>query len=139
LATLHDRNKQQINIFIFSFLFVGQAQYLEVVLREAHSHPAVQGIIMFVGPAQAGFANTLLADENFQNTPSGDVVDKLINEWGTGPKIAISDSNGIVDISLHHGDYDVTVTHPLTQYSKKLNVRVRKGFSQENIHVKMHA
>ncbi|WJX14885.1 endo-1,4-beta-xylanase [Trifolium repens] len=116
-----------------------QAQYLEVVLREAYSHPAVQGIIMFVGPAQAGFANTLLADENFQNTPSGDVVDKLINEWGTGPKIGISDSNGIVDISLHHGDYDVTVTHPLTQYSKKLNVRVRKGFSQENIHVKMHA
>ncbi|XP_045786627.1 endo-1,4-beta-xylanase 5-like isoform X2 [Trifolium pratense] len=116
-----------------------QAQYLEEILREAFSHPAVQGIIMFVGPAQAGFRGTVLADAKFQNTPSGDVVDKLINEWGTGPKIAIADSKGIVDISLHHGDYDVTVTHPLTQYSKKLNVSVRKGFSPDTIHVKMHA
>ncbi|PNX75545.1 endo-1,4-beta-xylanase A-like protein, partial [Trifolium pratense] len=63
-----------------------QAQYLEDILRESYSHPAVQGIIMFQGPAQAGFVYTLLADANFKNTPSGDVVDKLINEWGTGPK-----------------------------------------------------
>ncbi|GAU14979.1 hypothetical protein TSUD_47740 [Trifolium subterraneum] len=115
------------------------AQYLEEILREGYSHPAVQGIIMFAGPAQAGFVSKLLADANFENTPSGNVVDKLINEWGTGPKIAIADSKGIVDISLHHGDYDITITHPLTQYSKKLNVSVRQGFSPDTIHVKMHA
>ncbi|XP_045786649.1 endo-1,4-beta-xylanase 5-like [Trifolium pratense] len=115
-----------------------QAQYLEDILRESYSHPAVQGIIMFQGPAQAGFVYTLLADANFKNTPSGDVVDKLINEWGTGPKTAIADSRGIVDISLHHGDYDVTVTHPLIQYSKKLKISVRKEFSPDTMHVKMH-
>jgi hypothetical protein len=121
-------------------MFVGQAEYFEEILREGYSHPAVQGIVMFVGPEQAGFnSSTLLADANFQNTPAGDVVDTLIREWGTGPHTAIADSRGIIDISLHHGDYDVTVTHPLTQYSKTLNVSVRKGFSPDTIHVKMHA
>ncbi|CAJ2630413.1 unnamed protein product [Trifolium pratense] len=116
-----------------------QAEYFEEILREGYSHPAVQGIVMFVGPEQAGFNSTLLADANFKNTPTGDVVDKLIREWGTGPYTAIADSRGIIDISLHHGDYDVTVTHPLTQYSKTLNINVRKGFSLDTIHVKMHA
>jgi hypothetical protein len=77
---------------------------------------------MVVGPAQAGFINTQLADTNFKNTPTGDVVDKLIGERGTGTHTAISDNRGIVDISLHHGDYDVTVTHPLIQNSKKRNI-----------------
>ena len=94
---------------------------------------------MFVGQAQAGFINAQLADANFQNTPTGDVVDKLIGKWGTGTHTAIADSRGIIDISLHRGDYDVTVTHPLIQYSRKLNISVRKGFSPETIHVKMHA
>ncbi|XP_058739107.1 endo-1,4-beta-xylanase 5-like [Vicia villosa] len=116
-----------------------QAVYFEQILREGFSHPAVQGIVMFVGPKQAGFNSTLLADANFKNTAAGDVVDKLIREWGTGPQTAIADSRGIIDISLHHGDYDVTVTHPLTQYSKTMNISVRKGFSLETVHVKMHA
>ncbi|WJX21148.1 endo-1,4-beta-xylanase [Trifolium repens] len=116
-----------------------QAEYFEEILREGYSHPAVQGIVMFVGPKPAGFDVTLLTDENFQNTPTGDVVDKLIREWGTGPHTAIADSRGIIDITLHHGDYDVTVTHPLTQYSKTLNINVRKGFSPDTILVKMHA
>ncbi|WJX14888.1 endo-1,4-beta-xylanase [Trifolium repens] len=119
-----------------------QAEYFEAILREGYSHRAVEGgigIIMFAGPAQAGFNTTLLANANFQTTPTGQVVDNLIYEWGTGPKTAIADSRGVVDISLHHGDYDVIVTYPLTQYSKKLNISVRKGFSHENIHVKMHA
>ncbi|XP_058773666.1 endo-1,4-beta-xylanase 5-like [Vicia villosa] len=116
-----------------------QAEHLEEILREGYSHPSVQGIIMFVGPAQAGFTSTPLADENFLNTPIGDAMDKLISEWGTGTQTVIADRRGIVDISLHHGDYDITVTHPLTQSSKKLNISVGKAFSQEIIHVKMQA
>ncbi|KAK7357589.1 hypothetical protein VNO80_16882 [Phaseolus coccineus] len=114
-----------------------QAEYLEEVLREAYSHPAVDGIIMFSGPAQAGFNTTTLADENFRNTPAGDVVDKVIQEWGTGPKIAAADGRGIVDISLHHGDYDVTVTHPLIHSPITMNLSVKEDFSLETIHVKM--
>lgn len=120
-------------------MFVGQAQYFEEVLREAYSHPSVQGIIIFAGPEQAGFYGTLLADRNFQNTLTGNVVDKLINEWRTEPQKAIADSRGIVDISLHHGEYDVIVTNPLTHHSKTMNISVRKGFSMETFQVKMHA
>ncbi|TKY51040.1 Endo-1,4-beta-xylanase C [Spatholobus suberectus] len=116
-----------------------QAEYLEEVLREGYSHPAVEGIIMFSGPAQAGFNATTLADESFKNTPAGDVVDRLIDEWGTGPQIATADDRGFVDLSLHHGDYDVTVTHPLTHSSITMNLRVKKDFSPETIHVKMRA
>ncbi|KAK7280255.1 hypothetical protein RJT34_25317 [Clitoria ternatea] len=119
--------------------YPNQAEYLEEVLREAYSHPAVKGIIMFAGPAIAGFNETTLADENFRSTPTGDVVDKLIYEWGTGPSNATSDNRGFVDISLHHGDYDVTVIHPQIHSSKTLNLSVRKDFSHETIHVKMHA
>jgi hypothetical protein len=71
--------KQKMIIF-FLFLCVGQAMYFEEILREAYSHPAVEGIIMFVGPTQAGFIKTQLADANFKNTPTGDVVVKLIGE-----------------------------------------------------------
>ncbi|KAK7390979.1 hypothetical protein VNO78_19238 [Psophocarpus tetragonolobus] len=116
-----------------------QAEYLEEVLREAYSHPAVEGIIMFSGPAQAGFNATTLADENFKNTPAGDVVDKLIHEWGSGPNIATADHRGFVDISLHNGEYDVIVTHPLIHSPITFNLSVKKDFSLETIHVKMHA
>ncbi|CAJ1977330.1 unnamed protein product [Sphenostylis stenocarpa] len=101
------------------------------VLREGYSHPAVAGIIIFAGPEQAGFAQTTLVDQNFKNTPAGDLVDKLIKEWGTGPKIATADGRGIVEISLHHGDYDVTVTHPLIHSPIKLNLTIGKGRSKK--------
>ncbi|XP_057427478.1 endo-1,4-beta-xylanase 5-like [Lotus japonicus] len=116
-----------------------QEDYFDWILREGYAHPAVQGIIMFMGPVQAGFKKAPLADENFKNTPIGDVVDMLIREWGTGPHEAKADSRGIVDISLHHGDYDVIVTHPQKQISKTLNLSVRKGSPQQTIQVKMHA
>ncbi|XP_027364759.1 endo-1,4-beta-xylanase 5-like [Abrus precatorius] len=115
------------------------AEYFEEILREGYSHPSVNGIIMFAGPSQAGFNNTPLADENFKSTAAGDVVDKLIAEWGIiRPHFATADSRGFVDVSLHHGDYDVTVTHPLTHTSETLKLSVRKDFSLETIHVKMH-
>ncbi|CAB4290702.1 unnamed protein product [Prunus armeniaca] len=59
----------------------GHAQYLEEILRVGFSHPAVEEIIMFVGPLAAGFNVTTLADKNLKNTPAGDVVDKLLDEW----------------------------------------------------------
>ncbi|KAG5153000.1 hypothetical protein JHK84_029472 [Glycine max] len=103
-----------------------QAEYLEEILREAYSHPAVEGIIMFSGPAQAGFNATTLADETFKNTPAGDVVDKLIQEWGTRPNIATADNRGIVDISLHHGDYDCLAEPERAQYGG--GIIVNPGF-----------
>ncbi|KAI4298569.1 hypothetical protein L6164_032114 [Bauhinia variegata] len=114
-----------------------QAQYLEEILREAYAHPAVDGIIAFAGPAIAGFNETTLVDENFQNTPAGDVVDMLINEWKYEPREATADSRGYVDVSLYHGDYDVTVMHPITNSSKTVNLSVSKDVPQESITVKI--
>ncbi|KAF3435563.1 hypothetical protein FNV43_RR22652 [Rhamnella rubrinervis] len=89
-----------------------QAEYLEEILREGYSHPAVKGIIMFAGPEIAGFNVTTLADNDFKNTPAGDVVDKLIEEWKSSAAEIITDGDGLVGVSLFHGDYDVSVKHP---------------------------
>ncbi|XP_016650434.1 PREDICTED: LOW QUALITY PROTEIN: endo-1,4-beta-xylanase F1-like [Prunus mume] len=81
-----------------------QAQYLEEIPREGFSHPAVEGIIMFVDPLAAGFNVTTLADKNFKNTPAGDVVDKLLDEWKFGTQETTTDDEGFTNISLFHGD-----------------------------------
>ncbi|KAI4295770.1 hypothetical protein L6164_035780 [Bauhinia variegata] len=114
-----------------------QEQYLEEILREAYSHPAVHGIITFSGPAMAGFNETTLVDENFLNTPAGEVVDKLIDEWKFKPQEAKVDNKGYVDVLLFHGDYDVTVMHPVTNSSKTVSLSVSKDVPQETI-VKIH-
>ncbi|OEL15145.1 hypothetical protein BAE44_0023837 [Dichanthelium oligosanthes] len=53
-----------------------------------------------------------LTDNNFRNLPVGDVVDKLIAEWNTHPKVATADANGVVKLDLVEGQYNFTVTHP---------------------------
>ncbi|EXC41981.1 putative endo-1,4-beta-xylanase C [Morus notabilis] len=103
--------------------FPGNAQYLEEILREGYSHPAVQGIIMFAGPELAGFNVTTLADINFENTPAGYVVDELIQEWNSGTLETRTDNKGFIDLSLFHGDYGVTVKHPLTNSSATMSLR----------------
>ncbi|XP_028767204.1 endo-1,4-beta-xylanase 5-like isoform X4 [Neltuma alba] len=112
-----------------------QADHVEEILREAYAHPAVEGIITFSGPAIAGFKDMQLVDENFHNTPVGDVVDKLLNEWKSGSVQAKADSRGFVDVSLFHGDYDVTVIHPVIKSSKTLNLSVKKQAPQEIVQI----
>ncbi|EXB41827.1 hypothetical protein L484_005052 [Morus notabilis] len=114
---------------------ISKAQYLEEILREGYSHPAVQGIIMFAGPELAGFNVTTLADINFENTPAGYVVDELIQEWNSGTLETRTDNKGFIDLSLFHGDYGVTVKHPLTNSSATMSLRVTKDKPQSNIHV----
>ena len=114
---------------------VEQEEYLEEILREAYAHPAVEGIITFSGPAIAGFKDMQLVDWNFHNTPAGDVVDKLLNEWKTGSVQVKTDSKGFVDVSLFHGDYDVTVIHPVTKSSSTTNLSVKKQTPQDIVQV----
>ncbi|BFG42073.1 hypothetical protein CerSpe_283470 [Prunus speciosa] len=104
-----------------------QAQYLEEVLREGYSHPAVKGIIMFVGPLAAGFNVTTLADENFKNTPSGDVVDKLIDEWNSGTQEITTDDQGFIELSLFHGDYEITAENHITNSSATVSLSVTQA------------
>ncbi|EEF29963.1 hydrolase, hydrolyzing O-glycosyl compounds, putative [Ricinus communis] len=112
-----------------------QANYFEQILREGYSHPAVKGIIIFGGPRIAGFNVTTLGDEDFKNTPAGDVVDKLIEEWKTGNLELVTDSKGFAEVSLFHGDYELTVKHPRSNFSTTLSYKVEEEKFQETINL----
>ncbi|XP_054823057.1 endo-1,4-beta-xylanase 5-like [Prosopis cineraria] len=91
-----------------------QAQYLEQILREIHSHPNVQGIMLWTAWSPSGCYRMCLTDNNFKNLPTGDVVDKLLREWGFNTKLkGTTDANGLFEANLFHGDYQVKVTHPV--------------------------
>lgn len=54
-----------------------------------------------------------LTDNNFNNLPTGDVVDKLLKEWGIkGSITATTDANGFFEASLFHGEYEMQISHP---------------------------
>ncbi|KAJ6905758.1 hypothetical protein NC652_023499 [Populus alba x Populus x berolinensis] len=108
-----------------------QAQYFESILREGYSHPAVKGIIIFAGPEVAGFSVITLADKDFKNTPSGNVVDKLIAEWKTGTLKVVADSQGFAEASLFQGDYNLIVKHPVTNLLTRLRFKAKEDKSQE--------
>ncbi|CAO2815885.1 unnamed protein product [Amaranthus hypochondriacus] len=84
-----------------------QASYFEQILREVHSHPGVEGIVIW-GPwsPQGKCYQMCLVNPNFENLPPGDVVDKLLGEWH-GDVVAATDAHGFVDISLFHGHYQL--------------------------------
>lgn len=87
-----------------------QAQYLEQILREAHSHPKISGIVIWSAWKPGGCYRMCLTDNNFRNLATGDVVDKLLHEWG-GRIAGTTDANGFFEASLFHGDYDVKIIH----------------------------
>ncbi|KAF8013932.1 hypothetical protein BT93_I1712 [Corymbia citriodora subsp. variegata] len=89
-----------------------QAKYLEQVLREGHAHPKINGIVMWTAWNSGGCYRMCLTDNNFRNLPTGDVVDKLLKEWGGGGQVlsGTTGPDGALEASLFHGDYQVTVT-----------------------------
>ncbi|XVE93511.1 hypothetical protein REPUB_Repub01dG0199100 [Reevesia pubescens] len=115
-----------------------QAQYLEDILCEAFSHPAVEGIIIFGGPEISGFVMTL-ADTEFATTPIGEVVDKLINEWKSGPRQLTANSRGLSEASLFHGDYKVKAYHPVTNASTIISFKLTKETEHSTIFLQIDA
>ncbi|OUZ99552.1 Glycoside hydrolase [Macleaya cordata] len=112
-----------------------QAQYLEEILREGYANPAVEGIVIWAGPKIDGCKRMCLTDYKYKNTKAGAVVDKLLKEWKLGKFEATTDSDGSLETALFHGEYDLTVTHPVTNSSRVLHFKVAKGVSEEIIHV----
>ncbi|KAI6701388.1 hypothetical protein NL676_015712 [Syzygium grande] len=57
-----------------------------------------------------------LTDNNFCNLATGEVVDKLLKEWGRGRGGQIlsgmTGPEGAFEASLFHGDYQATVAQP---------------------------
>ncbi|CAH8329622.1 unnamed protein product [Eruca vesicaria subsp. sativa] len=116
-----------------------QAKYMEEILREAYSHPAVEGIIIFAGPEVSGFDKLTLADKDFNNTETGDVIDKLLKEWqqkdSEVPNIFTVDAeNEEEDVSLLHGLYNVNVSHPqIKNLSTSLCLEVTKEMGERQV------
>jgi GH35 family endo-1,4-beta-xylanase len=102
-----------------------QAQHLEEVLREAYAHPAVQGIVLWSAWHPEGCYVMCLTDNNFGNLPQGDVVDRLIAEWRATPRGATTDAQGYFEAQLPHGEYKVTVSHPVLNSSVSRSVKIQ--------------
>ncbi|MCL7023727.1 hypothetical protein MKW94_003891, partial [Papaver nudicaule] len=114
-----------------------QAVVLEEILREGYSNPYVDGMIIFSGPYIDGCRRMCLTDPDYKSNEAGEVVDKLLKEWKSGEFEATTDANGYLHTSLFHGEYDVIVTHPVTNASKVMIFKVSKGNPDEIIHIKV--
>ncbi|KAB1207500.1 Endo-1,4-beta-xylanase F1 [Morella rubra] len=88
-----------------------QAIYLEQVLREGFSHPSVNGIMLWTALHPNGCYQMCLTDNNFQNLPAGDVVDKLLKEWQTGEVEGETDEHGSYSFYGFLGQYRVSVEY----------------------------
>ncbi|CAN0920752.1 Endo-1,4-beta-xylanase 5, partial [Linum grandiflorum] len=90
-----------------------QAGYLEKVLREGHGHPKVDGMVLWAAWKPQGCYRMCLTDNNFRNLATGDVVDKLLGEWG-GDSVVVgeTDEDGYLETTLFHGEYEVMISHP---------------------------
>lgn len=88
-----------------------QAIYLEQVLREGFSHPSVNGIMLWTALHPYGCYQMCLTDNDFNNLPSGDVVDKLLQEWQTGRVEGITDEHGSHSFYGFLGEYRIRVEY----------------------------
>ncbi|KAF5727827.1 hypothetical protein HS088_TW22G01524 [Tripterygium wilfordii] len=88
-----------------------QAVYLEQVLREGFSHPSVNGIMLWTALHPNGCYQMCLTDNDLQNLPAGDTVDKLLEEWETGDIAAQTDEHGSHSFLGFLGEYRVTVKY----------------------------
>ncbi|KAG8650629.1 hypothetical protein MANES_07G058900v8 [Manihot esculenta] len=114
-----------------------QANYLEQILREAHSHPKVAGIVIWAAWKPQGCYAMCLTDNNFKNLPTGDVVDKLLaGRFATKSVVGRTDGNGFFEASLIHGDYSVKIHHSSAENSslvQSLNVVSSIGTAKETL------
>ena len=88
-----------------------QAVYLEQVLREGFSHPSVSGIMLWTALHPNGCYQMCLTDNNLQNLPAGDVVDRLLKEWQTGEVTGHTDAHGSYSFYGFLGEYKVSVKY----------------------------
>ncbi|XP_023633722.1 uncharacterized protein LOC17880008 [Capsella rubella] len=100
-----------------------RAKYFEQVLREGHAHPYVKGMVIWTAYYPPSCYQMCLTDGNFRNLPTGDVVDKLLREWGGlgTQSTGVTNADGFFEASLFHGDYDLNISHPFTNSISSYN------------------
>ncbi|KAH9614717.1 hypothetical protein KSS87_014442, partial [Heliosperma pusillum] len=104
-----------------------QEYYLEDVLREGYSHPAVKGIVIWPTSPFSKECKMCLTDPSFKNTRNGDIVDKLIKLWRSEPLEMSANLQGFSEALLFHGDYEVIVRHPNTSSPTTLKLKVSEN------------
>jgi GH35 family endo-1,4-beta-xylanase len=89
------------------------ADKLELVYRTAYSHPAVEGIMMWVFWAGASWRgpNGGLAHRDWTLNEAGRRFEALMAEWST-TAAGRTDSTGAFAFHGYHGDYAVTLKDP---------------------------
>ncbi|XP_010431685.1 PREDICTED: uncharacterized protein LOC104716033 [Camelina sativa] len=112
-----------------------RAKYFEQVLREGHAHPKVRGIVMWTGYSPRGCYRMCLTDGNFRNLPTGDVVDRLIREWGgfRSQTTGVTDANGFFEASLFQGDYVLNISQPFTRSKASYNFTLTPNDSSSSV------
>ena len=113
-----------------------QVIYLEEILRESFSHEAVKAMIIWTGASIDGCDVMCMTDENLVNTPIGDLIDGLMEEWRTGEIEVVADLNGISEVSVFNGGYEVKVVDPVSNGSSCVSFKVDK-VSNKNVHVQI--
>ncbi|CAI9104261.1 OLC1v1002896C1 [Oldenlandia corymbosa var. corymbosa] len=121
-----------------------QARYLNQTMKELHSHPAVNAIVLWTAWSPSGCYEMCLTDNTFKNLPAGDVVDKILGEWKMLDGLTgTTDANGYFETSLHHGDYQVQINHPeedqlMSSFSSpSINFKVAPTTNHEMLNVKL--
>ncbi|KAJ1686960.1 hypothetical protein LUZ63_018350 [Rhynchospora breviuscula] len=108
-----------------------QAHYLEQILREGYSHPAVQGIVMWASWTPNGCYRMCLTNNQFQNFPVGNKVDSLIKEWNTNAH-GTTAKDGSFQVHLAHGEYEVRFEHSSVNSSSVHKIKVDAGSHHEH-------
>ncbi|KAL8027843.1 hypothetical protein ABFS82_14G120200 [Erythranthe guttata] len=110
-----------------------QAIYLEEVLREGFSHPAVDGIILWTALRRGGCYQMCLTDGDFNNLPAGETVDNLLKEWDTGILNGQTDEHGSYTFFGFLGEYKVTAKYGNATFDSTFSLPRGKETKQFNI------
>eukprot|EP00850_Spirogloea_muscicola_P011017 SM000067S20294 [mRNA] locus=s67:16473:20844:- [translate_table: standard] len=87
-----------------------RADDLEVVLREAFAHPAVEGVVLWgFWEAAMSRRDAHLTSTDWQLTEAGRRLEKLQAEWLTTNVTGVTDSAGCFRMRGYHGQYVVHV------------------------------
>lgn len=84
---------------------------MEQVLREGFSHTAVDGVILWTALRRGTCYQMCLTDTDFNNLPTGDVVDKLLKEWDTKVLEGQTDEHASYNFFGFLGEYKVTAKY----------------------------
>lgn len=128
--------------------FEDQADYLETVMREAFSHPAVQGIVLwqtahppctewnYFDPRVCGPCANCLVNDDWTERPLGQRYEALRLEWSSHVATKATNRNGLLSTFRgYHGTYRAIITYRGKTFTQ--HFEVPPGVSLQKITLKV--